>query len=327
MAAMRRPLPLSSALSPVLPVLLLGLLLTGCDSDNDASGTPVSTPVVAAAFAPVEELLRAVGGDAVEVVTIVPPGEEAHEYEPTAKDLQRVEQAGFVAYLGGGFQSGVEKAIEGLPGGVRRIDLLESLELLPVGQEIGTTPDPASEEEEGHDHGAADPHVWLDPNRMAEMAAVLAAALKDLGLDPATVDTNLAAYTTELTSLDGRLAAGLAQCDSRLLVTGHHAFGYLATTYGLQQVAVAGISPSDEPSAATLQQVADFARANDVRTIFFEENLPADLARTVADEIGATTAVLDPIESLSDQQRAAGESYVSLMDQNLAALRDGLGCA
>ena len=308
--ASRRPI--------LLPALAVAALAASCASDDTATGTPV----VAASFAPVEEILRKVGGDEVRVVTIVPPGEEAHEYEPTAKDLQPLEQAGFVAYIGGGFQEGVEKAIGGLPGSVRRIDLLDGLELLPVGEEIGAT----DGEEEGHDHGGDDPHVWLDPSRMALMAAATADALKTAGADSAIIDANLQAFTAELESLDARLRSGLSECDSRLLVTGHHAFGYLASAYDLQQVPVAGISPSDEPSAATLQQVADFARENGVRTIFFEENLPADLARTLADEIGATTAVLDPIESLSDEQRAAGASYVSLMDQNLAAMREGLGC-
>jgi len=308
--ASRRPI--------LLPALAVAALAASCASDDTATGTPV----VAASFAPVEEILRKVGGDEVRVVTIVPPGEEAHEYEPTAKDLQPLEQAGFVAYIGGGFQEGVEKAIGGLPGSVRRIDLLDGLELLPVGEEIGAT----DGEEEGHDHGGDDPHVWLDPSRMALMAAATADALKTAGADSAIIDANLQAFTAELESLDARLRSGLSECDSRLLVTGHHAFGYLASAYDLQQVPVAGISPSDEPSAETLQQVADFARENGVRTIFFEENLPADLARTLADEIGATTAVLDPIESLSDEQRAAGASYVSLMDQNLAAMREGLGC-
>lgn len=299
-----------------LSLLALAVVATSCDSDRSATGTPV----VAAAFAPIEEVLRRVGGDQVKVVTIVPAGEEAHEYEPNAKDLQPVESARLVAYLGGGFQEGVEKAVDGLPGDVQRIDLLDGLELLPVGEEIG------SADEEGHEHDGADPHVWLDPKRMAAMAVRLAAALKGLGLDAARVDADLAAYTSELEALDARFSAGLSDCDSRLLVTGHHAFGYLADAYDMQQVPVAGISPSDEPSAATLQQVAEFARENGVRTIFFEENLPADLARTVADEIGAATAVLDPIESLSDEQREAGADYVSLMDDNLAALRQGLGC-
>lgn len=307
-------------LRSVVPVVALPLLVlpTACASDDTKSGPPV----VAASFAPIEELLRRVGGDEVRVVTIVPAGEEAHEYEPTAKDLQPVEQARFVAYLGNGFQEGVEKAIDGLPSEVRRLDLLDGLELLPVGEEIGAD----TGEEHADEHGGDDPHVWLDPNRMVSMASAVADSLKGLGLDAASIEANLAAYTAELTSLDARLTAGLADCDSRLLVTGHHAFGYLADAYGLEQVAVAGISPSDEPSAATLQQVADFARENGVRTIFFEENLPGDLSRTVAEEIGADTAVLDPIESLSDEQLAAGASYVSVMDQNLAALRQGLGC-
>ncbi len=313
MPRIRPALPLALAVA-----LAVAGLAASCGSDDNASGTRV----VAASFAPIEEILRKVGGDEVRVITIVPPGEEAHEYEPTAKDLQPLEQAGFVAYIGGGFQEGVEKAIDGLPRSVRRIDLLDGLELLPVGEEIGAT----DEEEEDHDHDGADPHVWLDPSRMAMMAAATADALKAMGADAARIDANLQAFTSELDSLDARLRSGLTECDSRLLVTGHHAFGYLAGAYGLQQVAVAGISPSDEPSAATLQQVADFARENGVRTIFFEENLPVDLARTLADEIGATTAVLDPIESLSDEQRAAGASYVSLMDQNLAAMREGLGC-
>lgn len=233
-----------------LPIALaVAALASSCASDEPASGTPV----VAAAFAPIEEILRKVGGDEVQVVTIVPPGEEAHEYEPTAKDLQPLEQAGFVAYIGGGFQEGVEKAIDGLPESVRRIDLLDGLELLPVGEEIGATA-----EEADHDHGGSDPHVWLDPSRMALMASATAEALKGLSVDPGRIDANLQAFTAELGSLDDRLRSGLSECDSRLLVTGHHAFGYLASAYDLQQVAVAGISPSDEPSAATLQQVADF---------------------------------------------------------------------
>jgi zinc transport system substrate-binding protein len=311
-----RPPRSFAVLATAVSVTLLG---SSCgDSAPDGAGS--DTPVVAAAFAPVEELLRSVGGDLVQVVSVVPPGEEAHEYEPTASDLQPLEQARLVAFIGGGFQEGVEKAIAGLPADVRRLDLLDGLELLPVGEEIGAA------EGDDHDHGGNDPHVWLDPSRMAAMAAAVATELVGLGLDAAAIDANLENYTASLKALDGRLAAGLADCDSRLLVTGHHAFGYLAAAYGLEQVAVAGISPSDEPSASTLQQIAEFAAQNGVRTIFFEENLPPDLARTVADEIGAGTSVLDPVESLSPEQRAAGASYVSLMDQNLASMREGLVC-
>jgi zinc transport system substrate-binding protein len=134
------------------------------------------------------------------------------------------------------------------------------------------------------------------------------------------------AYLAQLDELDGAFRDGLAECDSRILVSGHRAFAYLAAAYDLDAVSIAGISPSEEPSAQTLEDVATFAKDNGVTTIFFEENLPDDLARTVADEIGATTAVLDPIESPSGDQLDAGATYVSIMTDNLAALRAGLGC-
>jgi zinc transport system substrate-binding protein len=197
-----------------------------------------------------------------------------------------------------------------------------------VGTEIG-----ADEHGDEHaDEGELDPHVWLSPRRMAtmaeEVAEVMAAALADAGDSDgaAQVRDGAAAYVTSLTALDDEFTAGLRTCEQDILVTGHHAFGYLAADYGLTQVSISGISPSEEPSAETLEEIADFAVTNGISTIFFEENLPADLSRTVADEIGATTERLDPIEAPSTEQLAAGATYVSLMGENLDALRTGLGC-
>jgi zinc transport system substrate-binding protein len=122
------------------------------------------------------------------------------------------------------------------------------------------------------------------------------------------------------------MAGGLVGCASDVIVTSHRAFEYLARRFGLTQISIAGISPEAEPSAATLEAVAAAAAANNVSVIFFEENLPPDLAETVAAEIGASTAVLDPVETVSTDQLAAGESYLTIQRTNLAALRAGLGC-
>lgn len=295
--------PLVSALARGALIGTVVLTAAGCGGSTTGSGLPR----VAASFSPIEQIVSAVAGDLVEVVTIVPPGEEAHEYEPTAQQLQGIEDARFVAYLGGGFQSGVEKAIDALPTSVARLDLADGLEVLKV------------------ENGTSDPHVWLDPANMITMADRVADALRTV-VDPTVIDRNLAAYRERLSQLDQRFTDGLASCNSRVLVTGHRAFAYLAAAYGLEAISVAGISPGEEPSAATLQKVADLAAARHVTTIFFEENLPPALSNTIADEVGATTAVLDPIESLSSTQVARGDDYVSLMDANLAALRKGLGC-
>jgi zinc transport system substrate-binding protein len=268
---------------------------------------------VAAAFYPIEEIVRSVGGDLVHVVTLVPPGQEAHEYDPTPKQVTALEDADVAVYLGRGFQPNVEKAIDSLRSSVRRVDVLDGITLLPV-------------TDQGSD--GIDPHVWLDPGNMQEMTTSVLTAFQ--GSDPAHAQTyadNAGKYLASLGALDRDVAAGLQRCDSTLLVTTHRAFGYLAAAYGLTQIAIAGISPTEEPSAKTLESVARYARANDVRTVFSEQNLPKDLANTLAEELGIGTAVLDTVESPSRDQLAAGADYVSSMRANLHALRAGLRCA
>jgi zinc transport system substrate-binding protein len=296
----------------IAATLAAAAALSACSSDRD--GATSQRPTVAAAFYPIEEIVRSVGDDAVDVVTLVPPSEEAHEYEPTARQVGDLQSADMVFYLGGGFQPNVEKAIEALPESIRKIDLLESIDLLPITDALQGT--------EGETEGEVlasgdDPHVWLDPANMIAMATVVAGAL----------DVDPTGYINDLEALDDSFRSDLVGCASKVIVTSHRAFEYLAHAYGLTQIPIAGISPTEEPSAKTLEAVAKAAGANNVSTIFFEENLPADLARTVAEEIGATTAVLDPLESLSSDQLDTGATYISVMKKNLAALRSGLGCA
>ncbi len=304
-----------------------GLALAACGPQAAADGKPT----VAAAFYPIAEIVQQVAGDAVHVLTVVPPGQEAHEYEPTAPQVAVLERADIVFYLGDGFQPVVEQLVHQLPSSVVKVDLLQGLELRRMGDRLPGTTGAAPGEQL---RGGYDPHVWLDPANMRAMAAEvaghlagqLAGHLAGQRLDTTVLDQRLSAYDTVLTDLDDSLRAGLAHCASPYLVTGHQAFGYFAAAYGLTQVAVAGISPGEEPSASTLEAVARFAREHHVTTIFFERNLPEALSRTVADEVGAGTAVLDTLEGLSRDQLRAGATYDSLMRDNLATLRHGLDC-
>jgi zinc transport system substrate-binding protein len=292
---------------------LIGLLC-GCGPDATKAAS-AERPVVAVAFYPIEDIVRSLGeGAAADVVTLVPPGQEAHEYEPKAQQVGELQSAKVVFYLGDGFQPDVEKAIATLPDSVRKVDLLSSIELLPITDALQGTEGETAGEVLG---GGKDPHVWLDPNNMIAMAEVVAK----------TLDIDASNYISQLRALDETYRAGLSHCRSHVIVTSHSAFEYLAHAYGLTQIPIAGISPVEEPSAKTLEAVANAAKANDVSTIFFEENLPADLAKTIADEIGATTAVLDPVESLSSEQLSSGATYISVMTQNLTTLKKGLGCS
>ncbi|CAB4363330.1 MAG: zinc ABC transporter substrate-binding protein [Actinobacteria bacterium] len=289
-------------------VALAAGLTGGCSTTNTDLGADGKL-VVAVAFYPIEDIVRAVGGDQVHIITVVPPGEDAHEYEPTPKQVTRLEQADVMFYLGGGFQPSVEQALGVLPNHVTIIDLTAPLRHLQLG--------------EGND-----PHVWMDPANMQRMAQQVLAVLAEQ--DSVRVDTfnrRASAYIESLDGLDHEFRAGLARCTTTALVTGHEAFGYLAHAYGLTQVPISGISPGAEPSAKALEQVATSVREDHVRTVFFEQNLPPDLARTVADETGAATSALNTLETLSRDELSAGLDYVRAMRANLSALRAGLGCA
>jgi zinc transport system substrate-binding protein len=306
---------------------LVTVLIAGAaalPSCTTAHGSADGRPIIAVAFFPLEDIVRAVGGVSVHVVTLVPPGQDAHEFEPTPKQLTGLEHADAVVYLGSGFQPSLEKEVDGLPARVRRVDLLRSHQLLPVTEPLAGTQGAVDGEAVGDQ---LDPHVWMDPVRMAAMADDVAAALRDLTpADAARIDVQLAAYRTRLDTLHHDIEHGLAGCRSRVLVTSHRAFGYLAAEYHLTQVSIAGISSTDEPSARTLRAVADYVRAKHVSTVFFQQSLPSDLARTVAGEAGAHVAVLDSLEAPTQEQLDAHADYDSLMRANLAALRQGLGC-
>ncbi|HEX3004144.1 MAG TPA: zinc ABC transporter substrate-binding protein, partial [Angustibacter sp.] len=135
---------------------------------------------------------------------------------------------------------------------------------------------------------------------------------------------NLQRLTADLQALDAELATGLAQCESTDLVTSHNAFGYLAERYGLHQVGISGLDPEAEPDPRRIADVARYVRDHHVRTIYFETLVSPAVARTVAAETGARTAVLDPLEGLTDT--SAGADYLSVMRANLAQLKEGQPC-
>jgi len=269
--------------------LVVAALAAGCGSSAKDGGL-----AVVASFYPLAFAADQIGGDRVTVTNLTPAGAEPHDIELNAKDVTRIDQAGLVVYLGDGFQPAVEKAIGQASG--RKLDVLDGL-----GVAVGD-----------------DPHVWLDPVLYSRIVARVGATLGMPG----------AAKRLErrLAKLDRDYRAGLARCTRRELVTTHGAFGWLAKRYGLRQVAITGIDPESEPGARTLADVVDRVRRDHLTTIFVEPLVSARLADTVAREAGATTAVLDPIEGLTDDESDRGDDYFTLMARNLAALRKALGC-
>jgi zinc transport system substrate-binding protein len=250
---------------------------------------------VVAGFYPLAFAAEQIRGVEVEVTNLTPAGAEPHDLELTPREVEEILGADLVLYLGEGFQPGVEEAVES--GDVPALDVLDGLDL-----------------REG------DPHVWLDPTLFSQVVDRIAVELGDEGA------TGARGVATRLDELDQAYEAGLADCERRDLVTTHDAFGYLADRYGLEVIPITGLSPEAEPSPQDLEAVARIVEERGVTTVFTETLLSPELGETVAREAGATTAVLNPLEGLTEDELARGEDYFSVMEANLGALRQGLGC-
>ncbi|MGE5830710.1 MAG: metal ABC transporter substrate-binding protein [Micromonosporaceae bacterium] len=269
---------------------------------------------VVAAFYPLEFVAQRVGGERVAVHNLVRPGTEPHDLDLQPRQIAAIIDADLVVYLGG-FQPAVDDVADQQP---RRRSLdVASLTPLVSKPSAGVRPGPDADV-------TKDPHIWLDPVRLHTVAIAVAQRLA--AVDPehaAGYRARADALGADLTELDRAYQDGLAECARREIVTSHAAFGYLAQRYNLRQVAVTGLSPEEEASPARLAQVASTARAAGATTIFFETLASDQVAQTVAKEIGARAAVLDPLEGLAPGSTG---DYFTVMRQNLAALRTALGC-
>lgn len=262
------------------------LVLTACGGGSGGGGTDNGRLDVVASFFPLAELARNVGGSDVEVHDLTPADVEAHDLELSGREIDRIEDADLVLYLGGGFQPAVEKAVARAGG--RRLDLLPP--------------------------GTDDPHVWLDPMAMAGFVDRVVEAV-----GPASRERG-EGYKRLLSALDEEYRSRLAACARRTLVTTHDAFGHLARRYGLEQEALTGLSPEAEPDPKRLAQLADLVRAKGVTTVFTEGSQENKSAEALAREAGVKTAVLHTLEFGTNM------SYIEGMRANLAVLSDALGC-
>ncbi len=300
--------------------LVATLAVGGCSGASSGAGGAQSPtdgqPLqIVTTFYPLQYLVERVGGSAVEVTDLAPPGVEPHDLELSPKDVAHVSDADLVVYLSG-FQAAVDTAVAA-EAPTTSWDVAPSANLsrtyTPT-NELGLSSAPQS-----------DPHFWLDPTRYATVAEALAEQLGSLKpADAATFSANAKTLATELDQLDQEWKEATASCVNRDLVTSHTAFGYLAARYGFTQQGISGLSPETEPSARTLAATADFVRAHDVTTIYYETLVSPAIAETIATETGAVTAALDPIEGLS--AASDGADYFSIMRSDLVTLVAGQGC-
>jgi zinc transport system substrate-binding protein len=268
---------------------------------------------VAASFYPMAEFARHVGGSKVSVVTLVKPGVEPHDYDPSAKDIATIYKSDVLVYNGAGLEKWEGKLASDL--GANNVSAVEASRGISLRTSDGSASAPT------------DPHVWMDPViAQKEVANIRDAFIKADPKNRKAYEANAATYTAELQALDVDFQKGLQQCAQHTIVTSHQAFNYLANQYHLDVHAIAGLSPDDEPSPQALAQVADLVRAQHIRYIFFESLVSPKLSNTIAQETGAKAIAFNPLEGLSDSEILSGKNYISVQKDNLQSLRTVLDC-
>jgi zinc transport system substrate-binding protein len=295
---------------------LAAVTLAGCGGSS-AAGSGGGKLDVVASFYPLEFIARTVGGDAVNVTTLTAPGVEPHDLELTPKQVGEIAGAKLVL-----FEKSLQPAVDEAVGQNAKdagFDVAPAAQLEATGANF-------EQNAAAHKDNALDPHFWLDPVRYA--AVVKAVEDKLVSVDSANAagyHERAKALLDQVGKLDTAYKTGLASCKLKTFVTSHEAFAYLAKRYGLTMVGIAGFTPDAEPTPARIKEVQDIVKAQHVTTIFYEELVSPKVAETIAKDVGVQTAVLSPIEGLSNAN--SKETYLTLMQENLQELRKANGCS
>jgi zinc transport system substrate-binding protein len=268
---------------------------------------------ITTSFYPLYYFASEIGGDKTRVVNITPAGSEPHDYEPTPQDIIQIANSRAL-FLNGGLEPWGQRIKENIKD--------KNITVVDVGQNLMSQD---FLDEDGKK--VTDPHIWLSPVLAQKMIDKIVDVL--VSIDPSNKDyylNNSVVLKDKLNRLHDEYLSGLKNCQSDVFVTSHAAFGYLASTYGLKQVTISGLSPEEEPSLKQLAEVTDFAKKNAVKYIFFETLVSPKLSDTLANEIGAKTLVLNPLEGLHEADIKDGKSYLTEMKNNLQNLKIALTC-
>ncbi|MGA2142037.1 MAG: metal ABC transporter substrate-binding protein [Brevinematales bacterium] len=292
-------------------VLLSAITLIVSCGGKSAVGTGFgagSKPLVYSSFYAMYDLTEKIAGDKIVLSNLVPAGTEPHDWEPSPGDMVNLEKADVIILNGASMEGWADKVIPAL----------KNKKLVVV---VTSTNIKLHENLDKDENLKYDPHVWLYPlNAVKQMEAIEAALSNVDPADGAFFQSNLVYYTAKFNELDKEYRDALANVKQSNIVVSHQAFGYMCEAYGLKQIPIEGLEADAEPSAGQMAKIADFARKNGVKYIFFEDLVSPKVAQAIAREIGAKTGTFNPLEGLTDKEIADGKEYISVMKDNLTSL-------
>ena len=299
--------------------MLIMMMLVGCQAPQETSSEKIK---VITSFYPLYDFAQKVGGDKVEVENIIEGG-EAHGYEPSAKDIIRIQESDVFIINGAGFEGWVPKTLNSVKNDkLKVVDTSEGIDLHDAHDHEGHDHD---HEGHDHDHGDFDPHIWMNPmNAYRQMKNIKDAFV---AVDPENktyYEDNFKHYGAQFEALDNDFKTQLSNVPNKEVVVDHTAYGYMLEPYGIEQVAIAGSLLSSEPTAKQVDESIQYIKNQQIKTIYMESLSNDKLLNTISKETGVKILKLNTLENLSKQDLDAGNDYFKVMNENLESLVEGL---
>ncbi|HTW91648.1 MAG TPA: zinc ABC transporter substrate-binding protein [bacterium] len=292
--------------------------LAACSSGPRAAGRVQRKVKVVTTLFPLYDMARSIGADQAEVTLLLPPGAEAHSFEPKPSDIVKVGEADVFVYTGKFMEPWAADVIKAAAG----------KHLIVVDASQSTKMIPGVFHDEDEPPGSLDPHIWLDFDNAKQMVRNIAEALetKD-SANRMLYERRTDDYSRQLSALDSAYRTTLAACKDREIVYGgHYAFGYMAARYGLKYLAAQGVSPDAEPTAQDLARLVEQVRKDKVKYVFYEELTSPKIAQTIAGETDAKLLLLNAAHNVTKDQLEQGLTFFDILRADLASLKTGLEC-
>ncbi|MFD2925069.1 metal ABC transporter solute-binding protein, Zn/Mn family [Halobacillus naozhouensis] len=328
-------------------ILILTLFLSACGNETSPEDSSDKQLEIHTTVYPLKFFTKQIAGDLAEVSSILPPGTDPHTYEPTTKEMIKIAEAEAFVYNGAGLESYAKTIAETVkPEGVEILEASKGVKLEEHVHDHGG--DPHSEEKEthaeeehsheeekdrshigegheGHVHGNQDPHIWLDPIRSIQLAENIKDMLISLQPESEKQFTeNFNQLKNKLIELDQQFHNQLTSKPKDKIIVSHAAYGYWEQAYGIEQVAVSGLTPTSEPSQKELEEIIETAEKYQLNFVLFEQNVTPKVAKVVQNEIGAEPLRIHNLSVLTEENIQSNEDYFSLMEKNLEVLSKAL---
>lgn len=326
------------------------------DSGDDAlaraadttSGDAAERPQIVVTTNILGDVVTASVGDHGDIEVIMPLGSDPHDFAPSAREAESMEDADLLIINGAGFEEGMLDIIANVSdSGTEVFSFAEQMDLLEFTGEQGHNDehsddehsddehsdeegDEHSDEEDGHDHeGGEDPHIWTDPMRIATAVEALEPTVAGLaGVDADELSASVDDYLSELSNLDASMEEALASVpeDQRVLVTNHEVFGYFADRFDFEVVGaiIPSLTTSAEPSAADIEELAEVIEAEGIQAIFGETTQSTQLAEALVDEVDGSVEVVELFTGSLGEDGSGGETYREMMQENAERIAGAL---